>query len=229
MHTSLVARQCFVDKHFCQCDDDAVEKGEAHETLDRVLEGVHRVPDADATDATAAALDALDALHELRSQLLAWEPTLIETAREAGASWARLAPALGVTSRQAAERRYLRLRPARDEGLTREQRIQATRDERAGDRAVAAWARENAAELRQIAGQVSAVSGLTSAGRRDAKTLASSLTEDDPTSLIVPLADMREHLADEHARLAAQVDAVGQKVRRVRRETQRRRDTPTQS
>ena len=121
------------------------------------------------------------------------------------------------------------LRPGRDAGLTREQRIQATRDERAGDRAVAAWARENAAELRQIAGQVSAVAGLTSAGRRDAKTLESSLTEDDPTSLIVPLADMREHLVDEHARLAAQVDAVGQKVRRVRRETQRRRDTPPQS
>lgn len=226
MHTSLVARQCFVDKHFCQCDDDAVTEGEAHETLDQVLEGVHRAPGAEGSD---AALEALAALHDLREQLLAWEPVLIEAAREAGASWARLAPVLGVTSRQAAERRYLRLRPGRDDGLTREQRIQATRDERAGDRAVAAWARENAAELRQIAGQVSAVAGLTSAGRRDAKTLAGSLTEDDPTSLIVPLADMREHLVDEHARLAAQVDAVGQKVRRVRRETQRRRDTPAQS
>lgn len=227
MHTSLVARQCFVDKHFCQCDDDAVTEGEAHENLDQVLEGVHRAPGAE--DSDAAALEALAALHDLREQLLAWEPVLIEAAREAGASWARLAPVLGVTSRQAAERRYLRLRPGRDDGLTREQRIQATRDERAGDRAVAAWARENAAELRQIAGQVSAVAGLTSAGRRDAKTLESSLTEDDPSSLIVPLADMREHLVDEHARLAAQVDAVGQKVRRVRRETQRRRDTPTQS
>lgn len=226
MHTSLVARQCFVDKHFCQCDDDAVTEGEAHETLDQVLEGVHRAPGAEGSD---AALEALAALHDLREQLLAWEPVLIEAARETGASWARLAPVLGVTSRQAAERRYLRLRPGRDDGLTREQRIQATRDERAGDRAVAAWARENAAELRQIAGQVSAVAGLTSAGRRDAKTLASSLTEDDPSSLIVPLADMREHLVDEHARLAAQVDAVGQKVRRVRRETQRRRDTPAQS
>jgi hypothetical protein len=229
MHTLLVARHRYVDKHFRQCDDDGVTEGEAHETLDQVLEGVHRVPDTDDSDAAAAALEALAALHDLREQLLAWEPALIEAAREAGASWARLAPVLGVTSRQAAERRYLRLRPGRDDSLTREQRIQATRDERAGDRAVAAWARENAAELRQIAGQVSAVAGLTSAGRRDAKTLTSSLTEDDPSSLIVPLADMREHLVDEHARLAAQVDAVGQKVRRVRRETQRRRDTPTQS
>jgi len=206
-----------------------VEKGEAHETLDRVLEGVHRVQSADATDAAASALESLAALHDLREQLLAWEPALIETAREAGASWARLAPVLGVTSRQAAERRYLRLRPGRDGGLTREQRIQATRDERAGDRAVAEWARENAAELRQIAGQVSAVAGLTSAGRRDAKTLAGSLTQDDPSSLIVPLADMHEHLLGDHARLAARVDAVGQKVQRVRRETQRRRDAPAQS
>ena len=38
-----------------------------------------------------------------------------------------------------------------------------------------------------------------------------------------------ENLGDIYARLAAQVDAVGQKVTRVRRETQRRRDTPTQS
>jgi hypothetical protein len=209
---------------------------EAHAKIDLVLGAVRRTTAADrnsagaeAGDAAAEALTALEALHRLREQLLAWEPALIEAARDGGASWARLAPVLGVTSRQAAERRYLRLRPGKDAGLTREQRVQATRDERAGDRAVAEWARANASELRQIAGQVSALSGLTTSALRDAKTLATSLTEDDPASLIEPLADMHSHLVDDHAHLAAQVDALGRKVSRVRRETQRRRDASAQS
>src|ERR1700743_2923826 len=57
----------------------------------------------------AALLQALVMLRDLRAELSAWEPELITAAREAGVSWALLAPALGVTSRQAAERGYLRL------------------------------------------------------------------------------------------------------------------------
>ncbi|PBC92812.1 hypothetical protein BX281_0524 [Streptomyces sp. Ag82_O1-15] len=56
---------------------------------------------------SAQALAALLRLREVRDQLAEWEPGLIETAREAGASWADLARPLGVSSRQAAERRYL--------------------------------------------------------------------------------------------------------------------------
>lgn len=200
---------------------------EAQESFARLVDSVRRTSD-DGVDVEQA-LSALDELHRLREQLAAWEPLLIEAARQAGASWARLAPALGVTSRQAAERRYLRLRPGGDAELTREQRVQATRDERAGDRAVAAWARENASELRQIAGQVSAIPDLSRSGRRDAAALATSLTDDDPATLIEPLADMHAHLVDDHAQLAARVDAVGDRVSRVRRETQRRRDGSAQS
>ena len=196
---------------------------EAQRCLDVVVGAIRRTTDEGCPSAEEA-IEALAALHELRGQLSAWEPLLIEVARDGGASWARLAPALGVTSRQAAERRYLRLRPGGEAGLTREQRVQAARDERAGDRAVAAWARENASELRQIAGQVSALTDLTTSGRRDAKTLATSLTGDDPATLIEPLADMHAHLVDEHSHLAARVDEVGRQVSDVRRETQRRRD-----
>ncbi|MGW3852971.1 HSP18 transcriptional regulator, partial [Streptomyces fagopyri] len=57
------------------------------------------------------ALSALLMLREIREQLAGWESGLIETARRQGASWADLAGPLGVASRQAAERRYLRLRP----------------------------------------------------------------------------------------------------------------------
>src|SRR3954453_13343650 len=75
-------------------------------------------------------LQALSTLRELRDDLTRWEPTLIEAARDRGASWAELAPALGVASRQAAERRYLRLKPNEDDpALTGEQRILAIRME----------------------------------------------------------------------------------------------------
>ncbi|OEV13609.1 hypothetical protein AN218_02725, partial [Streptomyces nanshensis] len=92
-------------------------------------------------------LAALLLLRELRDQLAGWETGLIETAREAGASWAELAPPLGVASRQAAERRYLRLRPGAP-GANGEERIQAVRERRAADRSVTTWARGNAAGLR---------------------------------------------------------------------------------
>jgi hypothetical protein len=107
--------------------------------------------------------------------------------------------------------------------LTCEERVQATRDERAGDRAVAAWARQNALELRQIAGQVTTATGLSKSGERRARDVATSLSEDDPASLIEPLADVHEHLVEDHAQLAAKVEAVGRQVSRVRRETQQRR------
>src|SRR4051812_4020457 len=57
-----------------------------------------------------AALTALTALRHLRDHLDGWEPQLVAAARADGASWAELAPAMGVASRQAAERRYLRIR-----------------------------------------------------------------------------------------------------------------------
>ncbi|HSE08111.1 MAG TPA: hypothetical protein VLB29_05555 [Nocardioidaceae bacterium] len=195
---------------------------QAQESLTRVIEAVRCRSEGEAADEKKW-LEALDALHDLREQLAVWEPLLIEAAREAGASWARIAPALGVTSRQAAERRYLRLRPNKDAALTREQRVQATRDERAGDKAVALWARQNASELRQIAGQVSALTGLSRTGRRNAAALADSLTGDDPSTLIEPLADMHEHLVGDHGQLAARVDAVGRRVSRVRQDTRRQR------
>jgi hypothetical protein len=174
-------------------------------------------------------LDALSALRRVREELAELEPVLIAAARDQGASWARLAPALGVTSRQAAERRFLRLRPHADSDLTGEQRVQAARDRRAGDRAVASWARANAAELRRLAGQVSSLPDLSSDGRRHARTLRSTLTTDDPSLLLEPLGDLRDHLGA-HTALAAELHAVARKVTRVRRETQRRRDSaPGQS
>lgn len=193
---------------------------DAAAALDELLEAVRRAAGAGDAEYT---LEALSALRRTREELALLEPVLIAAAREQGASWARLAPALGVTSRQAAERRFLRLRPHADADLTREQRVQAARDRRAADRAVATWARANAAELRRLAGQISALTDLSSTGRRHGRTLHAALTTDDPAQLIDPLGDVSGHLGD-HTALAAQVDAVGRRVSRVRRETQRSRD-----
>jgi hypothetical protein len=209
-------------------DDDQGSGGQgdaARADLARVLGAIDPIVSAGPpSEADAAPLAALDSLHRLRTLLTEWEPLLIERARAEGASWARLATVLGVSSRQAAERRYLRLRTDGEPELTREQRVQATRDERAGDRAVAVWAREHAAELRQIAGAVSSAPGLSRSARRRASTLAGELTRDDPATLIAPLADMHGDLVEDHAHLAAEVSRIDQRVGALRRETRRRRD-----
>jgi len=163
------------------------------------------------------ALAAITLLRELRTELTGWEPLLIAAARELGTSWADLAPALGVASRQAAERRYLRLRASDLAGSTGEQRVQAERDRRAGDRAVSRWARDNSATLRTLAGQV---------GELD-PAVHSALAQDDAAALLGPLAAALDHLRATHPDLADRVGTVGEHTDRVRRDTQAGRDQPT--
>jgi hypothetical protein len=162
---------------------------------------------------------ALTLLRQLREELAGWEPELITAAREQKVSWAALAPALGVTSRQAAERRYLRLRPSDTGERTGEERVRAQRDKRAGDRAVAAWARDNAAVLRQLAGQVSSVRGLSRHAQHHVDLVGQALADDDPASLLPPLADTHTHLKATHAGLAAQVQSLTEQATQVRRTT----------
>ncbi|KWT62973.1 type III effector protein, partial [Streptomyces albus subsp. albus] len=125
------------------------------------------------------ALASLMLLRQVREQLAGWETGLIETARNAGASWADLARPLGVASRQAAERRYLRGRPG-PAGTTGEQRVTATRQARAARRTTAAWARANAADLRRLAGQITALTDLPPAARHPLGELHAALVHDDP-------------------------------------------------
>jgi hypothetical protein len=162
---------------------------------------------------------ALTVLRRLREELAGWEPELITAAREQNVSWTALAPALGVTSRQAAERRYLRLRPSGTGEQTGEQRVRAHRDKRAGDRAVAAWARDNAAILRQLAGQISALPDLPNRARHHADLVGQALADNDPTSLLSPLADTHTHLAATHAGLAAQIQSITDQSTQIRHTT----------
>ncbi|MFD4628281.1 type III effector protein [Streptomyces sp. NPDC058284] len=153
------------------------------------------------------ALASLLLLRQVREQLAGWETGLIETAREAGASWADLAHPLGVASRQAAERRYLRNRPG-PAGTTAEQRVQATRESRAADRTHTAWARDNAAALRRIAGQIAALTDLPTAARTPLGRLDAALAHDDPAALVPPLTATRPYLTAAHPRLATQLDSL---------------------
>ncbi|WUI51783.1 type III effector protein [Streptomyces sp. NBC_00414] len=162
------------------------------------------------------ALAALLLLRELREQLAGWEPGLIEAARAAGSSWADLAHPLGVASRQAAERRYLRVRPGTP-GSTGEQRVQATRDHRAADRTVSAWARTNATELRQLAGQITALTDLPAQASAPLARLADALAADDATHLIGPLTETHTHLRADHPDLADRIDAITHNTTRLRR------------
>ncbi|GAB2748806.1 HSP18 transcriptional regulator [Amycolatopsis magusensis] len=160
-------------------------------------------------------VEALIALRELREEISGWEPELISAARAQGVSWAALAPALGVASRQAAERRYLRLKPSASGEATGEGRVRAQRDRRAGERAVATWARENSGSLRQLAGQVSAVGGLDSAS---AGRVRQALGDDDAAALLSPLAEANQQLQAGHQQLAAEVAAVTEHTARLRRD-----------
>ncbi|QQQ79778.1 HSP18 transcriptional regulator [Saccharothrix sp. 6-C] len=158
-------------------------------------------------------LSALVLLRRLRDELSGWEPQLIAAARELGTSWAELAPALGVASRQAAERRYLRLRPSQL-GATAEGRVRAERDKRAADRAVSQWARDNAASLRSLAGQV---------GRVDV-VVHDALAADDAVALLEPLMAALGKVRTSHPELAEEIQAVGDQAEEVRRDTQTLRD-----
>ncbi|WP_143049737.1 hypothetical protein [Asanoa ishikariensis] len=70
---------------------------------------LHTLLTAARSDDPDPALDALTLLRGVRERLDATERALIESARAGGASWATVATALGLASRQAAEQRYLRL------------------------------------------------------------------------------------------------------------------------
>jgi hypothetical protein len=202
-------------------------------------------------------LAAIGALRRLRDQLTGWEPELIGAARGLGITWADLAPALGLASRQAAERRYLRLNPNTDEqpATTGEQRVQATRTQRSGDRAVAGWARDNAAILRQLAGQITALTDLADPARRPGRTNSAdtgdatasghvgiprvapaarahlarvhhALGGNDAADLLAPLSAAEPTLRTTHPGLADQITALNQAAEQVRADAHNQRNTP---
>ncbi|MGW7362448.1 type III effector protein [Streptomyces sp. NPDC054841] len=177
---------------------------------DALRDAQHETPDA-AGPGPEQALASLMLLRQVREQLAGWETGLIETAREAGASWADLARPLGVASRQAAERRYLRGRPGAV-GTTGEQRVTATRQARAAERAAVTWARANAADLRRLAGQITALAHLAPEARSAQAALYAALGATDAAELIAPLTGMRPYLDAHHTGLVKCLDALDDRL-----------------
>jgi hypothetical protein len=173
-------------------------------------------------------LHALKVFRRVSEELATWEPVLIGAARGRGGTWTEIAQALGLASRQAAERRFLRLDPGVGDrpGTTREQRVQTTRDRRSGDRAVAAWARQNAAQLRELAGQISVLPARAQGGRAVREAIHAALGEDDAAALLAPLSAAAPYLQRGHHDLAEQVRAVDRKTARIRSADQDQR-SPT--
>ncbi|MER6443452.1 type III effector protein [Streptomyces sp. NPDC001185] len=186
----------------------------------RTARSAESTPGNDAQQAIAALL----LLREVREQLADWEPALIETARQAGASWADLAHPLGVSSRQAAERRYLRVRPG-EAGHTKEQRVQATRHARAADRSVASWAQDHASALRQLAAAITALPDLPDAAADTLTALHTALGDRDPARLLNPLSDAGPHLRTAHPDLADRVADVGRHTDGMRESERRQRSS----
>ena len=83
----------------------------------QTLKDVASQPDKDSSELLAALTD----LASVRREMDEIERDLIQDARDSGASWARIATALGLASRQAAEQRMLRLQgeSRRDPGWAR--------------------------------------------------------------------------------------------------------------
>ncbi|MGW3820191.1 type III effector protein [Streptomyces sp. NPDC005046] len=183
-----------------------------------------RTAEGDSADDPARAVAALLLLREVREQLADWEPGLIETAREAGASWADLAQPLGVSSRQAAERRYLRVRPG-EAGTTKEQRVQTTRGRRAADRSVASWAHDHAAALRQLAGTITALPDLPGTATDALTALHAALGDSDPAQLLGPLAAAGPHLRAAHPDLADRVTDIDSHTLKLRENEHRQRSS----
>jgi hypothetical protein len=166
--------------------------------------------------------DLLDALIQLRwaqTELAGIEPVLVAAARAAGLSWQSLAAALGVASRQAAERRFLRSvsAPTDQPGDTRDDRVQAERDRRAAHRAATRWANDNTADLRRLAGQITALTDLDEGAAPALAQLHQALGDPDATALPALLAATHDHLPH-HPDLAAQIAAITTHTDQIRRQ-----------
>jgi hypothetical protein len=209
--------------------DELINEGDRRD-LATVTAAVAGTADSVRRNEPARPADLLNALVLLRwaqAELAALEPVLITAARAAGVSWQSLAPALGVASRQAAERRYLRSTAADGDrpGATRDARVQAERDRRAANRAVTRWANDNTADLRRLAGQVTALTDLSDAATESIGRLHEALGDPDASALPGLLADTQPHLP-RHSKLAAQIDAVTERTAQIRRRPARQRGAP---
>ncbi|MFD3814348.1 hypothetical protein ACFWRZ_04680 [Streptomyces rubiginosohelvolus] len=160
-------------------------------------------PEASETDVLAALL----VIRELREKLLNDELMLITLARSLGITWARIADALGMKSRQSAERRHLQLsQSTRADGSrpqTQNERVERAR-ERRSRHAEREWALLNARAIHSAARALTAIPDLQQRanGSAEAVLMAAPVNQDgsapEPVDMSWPSA-LKDCLA-EHLR-----------------------------
>ncbi|WP_266815908.1 hypothetical protein [Streptomyces sp. NBC_01433] len=146
-------------------------------------------------------LAALSQVDEARRHLDTMELKLIRAARTRGASWQKVADALGLGTRQSAETRALRLE--RGAQTYRGRDVASQRLDKARDRAEEAWCVAHADRIREVAEQVYDTSGawdlqsLDHAGTRAELHAIGELlaTDGSPARLAARLSSVRYHLA----------------------------------
>lgn len=146
-------------------------------------------------------LAALSQVDEARQRLDTMELKLIRAARTRGASWQKLADAMGLGTRQSAETRALRLeRGAKTHGG---RDVAAQRLDKARDRVEQAWCEENAERIREVAERFYDTSGawdLQNLNHLDIRGTVHGIgellaTDGSPARLASLLASVRYHLA----------------------------------
>ncbi|WP_432003944.1 hypothetical protein [Streptomyces sioyaensis] len=128
---------------------------------DQVTRLIERHAAEDATE--TALLAALLVIRTLRDKLQLDEGRIIGAARTKGVTWARVATALEMRTRQSAERRYLQLRTDLDDAygdsLSQADRVEYYRSQR-DRRAEARWAEQHQDEIVALARRLLAVPDL---------------------------------------------------------------------
>lgn len=152
-------------------------------------------------------------LREVREQLADWATGLIEAARDAGASWADLAQPLGVASRQAAERRYLCLRPdPANRRRTRQSHPRPPRRQPHRGR----LGRNNAADLRRLADQITTLTTSPPTPTPPSSTSTRPSPTTAPPTSSPPLAATAPHLQHNHPDLATRIETLTRHAEQLR-------------
>lgn len=82
-----------------------------------------------------------------------------------------------------------------------------------------AWARENAADLRRLAGQITAITDLPASASAAVGDLNLALADNDAALLVRPLTATRARLRPQDAGLAARIDALTRHTEQLRQDT----------
>ncbi len=99
-------------------------------------------------------------------------------------------------------------------GDTRDARVQAERDRRAAHRAATQWANDNTADLRRLAGQITALTDLDQTATAALDRLHQALGHSDGSALPALLAAIHHHLP-EHPDLAHQIDTITTRTNQI--------------